>query len=343
MLKALLVEAAVCHCISEDAMKSGSALCTNWYYRQFQWLCTPLGINNALLTQSARLVDSYMIGISQAVWRVFICRSAALKHSLSRALDSDIWHQTASRQRVFTRLLCAFAPLIAIGSCYCIRCLPKKLRSHNVSPIVQLALSLHLAAHLWSVGLLHSNWLQCCRVGDWLISCTCCRVAQAVVRAIGSRWPVRLGLLPIVPEDIENAAHEGWMLVHPALPPNICHARSLLLALKSCCFLFHERSKHSYKINHRPLIVSFCRGVAVWCFCCVATFLSSVRLYMSVQGLYHHGVKAFCPVLPPNSAARLAMTTSSTTTGRPNLLVKTLQYAFFLCAAGSILGFSIMS
>lgn len=53
----------------------------------------------------------------------------------------------------------------------------------------------------------------------WLILavCTCtwlkldyaCSVAEAVVRAIGSRWPVRLGLLPIVPEALLKSTQQG--------------------------------------------------------------------------------------------------------------------------------------
>jgi len=36
-----------------------------------------------------------------------------------------------------------------------------------------------------------------------------CSVAEAVVRAIGSRWPVRLGLLPIVPEALLKSTQKG--------------------------------------------------------------------------------------------------------------------------------------
>ena len=36
-----------------------------------------------------------------------------------------------------------------------------------------------------------------------------CRVAEAVVRAIGSKWPVRMGLLPYVPEIVQSVEQKG--------------------------------------------------------------------------------------------------------------------------------------
>ncbi len=43
----------------------------------------------------------------------------------------------------------------------------------------------------------------------WLILGYACSVAEAVVRAIGSKWPVRLGLLPIVPEALLKSTQKG--------------------------------------------------------------------------------------------------------------------------------------
>ena len=43
----------------------------------------------------------------------------------------------------------------------------------------------------------------------WLILDCACSVAEAVVRAIGSRWPVRLGLLPVVFEALLKSTQKG--------------------------------------------------------------------------------------------------------------------------------------
>lgn len=47
----------------------------------------------------------------------------------------------------------------------------------------------------------------------WLILDCACSVAEAVVRAIGSRWPVRLGLLPIVPEVLLKSTQKGMRIM----------------------------------------------------------------------------------------------------------------------------------
>ncbi len=50
-------------------------------------------------------------------------------------------------------------------------------------------------------------------VCTWLILGYACSVAEALVRAIGSRWPVRLGLLPIVPEVLLKSTQKGMRIM----------------------------------------------------------------------------------------------------------------------------------
>lgn len=52
-----------------------------------------------------------------------------------------------------------------------------------------------------------------------------CRVAEAVVRAIGSKWPVRMGLLPFVPEALQAQKQTGT-------------THSYLLSLKAIFLMF---------------------------------------------------------------------------------------------------------
>ena len=52
-----------------------------------------------------------------------------------------------------------------------------------------------------------------------------CSVAEAVVRAIGSRWPVRLGLLPVVPEALQRSSQNG----KPFYPHHVLQSAVLLM------------------------------------------------------------------------------------------------------------------
>lgn len=56
-----------------------------------------------------------------------------------------------------------------------------------------------------------------------------CRVAEAAVKAINSRWPIRIGVLPVVPEHMTAPKGEHRLVV------SIANCAANIIAIDTCC------------------------------------------------------------------------------------------------------------